>query len=69
MRCPRCSADNLAGMKFCGQCGAPLGVRPSTGFAVTVARHSARRVCRKLLRVGHLSPNPPLGPAPRFPAK
>jgi class 3 adenylate cyclase/tetratricopeptide (TPR) repeat protein len=25
MRCPRCSADNLAGMKFCGQCGAPLG--------------------------------------------
>jgi len=25
MRCPRCSADNLAGMKFCGQCSAPLG--------------------------------------------
>jgi len=32
MRCPRCSADNLAGMKFCGQCGAPLGVPcPSCG--------------------------------------
>ncbi|MGB9646502.1 MAG: adenylate/guanylate cyclase domain-containing protein [Stellaceae bacterium] len=32
MRCPRCSADNLAGMKFCGQCGAPLGVAcPSCG--------------------------------------
>ena len=25
MRCPRCSADNAAGMKFCGQCGTPLG--------------------------------------------
>src|SRR5215475_13851501 len=25
MICPRCSADNSAGMKFCGQCGAPLG--------------------------------------------
>src|SRR4051794_1778192 len=25
MICPRCSADNPAGMKFCGQCGAPLG--------------------------------------------
>src|ERR1700756_1832532 len=25
LRCPRCSAANLAGMKFCGQCGAPLG--------------------------------------------
>ena len=32
MRCPRCSADNLAGMKSCGQCGAPLGVPcPSCG--------------------------------------
>src|SRR5712671_5039816 len=25
MRCPRCSADNPAGMRFCGQCGAALG--------------------------------------------
>jgi len=24
MRCSRCDADNLAGMKFCGKCGAPL---------------------------------------------
>ena len=33
MRCPRCSAENPAGMKFCGQCGAPLGVPcPSCGF-------------------------------------
>src|ERR1700747_3028080 len=32
MRCTRCSADNLAVMKFCGQCGAPLGIRcPSCG--------------------------------------
>ncbi len=26
MRCPRCSAENPAGMRFCGQCGAALGV-------------------------------------------
>ena len=25
MRCPRCSADNPARTRFCGQCGAPLG--------------------------------------------
>src|SRR5215813_10941271 len=24
MRCARCSADNPAGMKFCGHCGTPL---------------------------------------------
>lgn len=29
MRCSRCDAENPAGMKFCGQCGAPLdGLRP-----------------------------------------
>jgi class 3 adenylate cyclase/tetratricopeptide (TPR) repeat protein len=34
MRCPRCSADNSAGMRFCGQCGAPLGMGcPSCGAA------------------------------------
>src|SRR5215831_16480097 len=32
MRCPRCSADNPAGMKFCGQCGSLLGLPcPSCG--------------------------------------
>src|SRR5271167_4402429 len=32
MRCARCNADNTAGMKFCGQCGAPLGSTcPSCG--------------------------------------
>ena len=32
MICARCSADNSAGMKFCGQCGAPLGgACPSCG--------------------------------------
>src|SRR5919108_5225260 len=32
MTCSRCGADNPAGMKFCGQCGAPLGaVCPSCG--------------------------------------
>src|SRR5215831_20703197 len=32
MRCPRCSADNGAGMKFCGEWGALLGSAcPSCG--------------------------------------
>src|SRR6516225_5841319 len=32
MRCSRCGADCLAGMKFCGQCGAPLAATcPSCG--------------------------------------
>src|SRR5215468_339974 len=32
MICLRCSADNAAGMKFCGQCGALLGgACPSCG--------------------------------------
>src|SRR5437660_6469323 len=34
MKCSRCEADNPAGMKFCGQCGAPLGSTcPSCGAA------------------------------------
>src|SRR5262245_34946504 len=24
MKCPRCQAENLVGMRFCGQCAAPL---------------------------------------------
>src|SRR6267378_487854 len=32
MRCSRCRAENLPGMKFCGHCGAPLGLAcPSCG--------------------------------------
>ena len=34
MRCSRCKAENPAGMRFCGQCAAPLGgVCPSCGAA------------------------------------
>ena len=34
MQCPRCQAENPAGMKFCGQCGAPLASAcPSCGAA------------------------------------
>jgi class 3 adenylate cyclase/tetratricopeptide (TPR) repeat protein len=34
MRCPRCDAENPAGMKFCGQCAAPLAsLCPSCGTA------------------------------------
>ena len=34
MQCARCHAENPAGMKFCGQCAAPLvSVCPSCGAA------------------------------------
>jgi class 3 adenylate cyclase/tetratricopeptide (TPR) repeat protein len=34
MRCSRCRAENPAGMRFCGQCAAPLGAAcPSCGAA------------------------------------
>jgi class 3 adenylate cyclase/tetratricopeptide (TPR) repeat protein len=34
MRCSRCAAENPAGMRFCGQCAAPLGAScPSCGAA------------------------------------
>ena len=34
MKCPRCDAENPAGMRFCGQCAAPLaGVCPSCGVS------------------------------------
>ncbi len=34
MRCSRCHAENPAGMRFCGQCAAPLGTAcPSCGAA------------------------------------
>jgi class 3 adenylate cyclase len=33
MRCPSCGFENPEGMKFCGQCGSPLGPRcPQCGF-------------------------------------
>jgi NADH pyrophosphatase NudC (nudix superfamily) len=62
MRCPRCSADNLAGMKFCGQCGAPLGGPcPSCGSD----NPPEHRFC------GHCGTplDPPRCPGLRFPAK
>jgi hypothetical protein len=32
MKCPRCQHENLASMKFCGQCAAPLAAScPSCG--------------------------------------
>src|SRR5262245_38609388 len=33
MRCPACGFENASGIKFCGECGAPLKVKcPSCGF-------------------------------------
>jgi class 3 adenylate cyclase len=44
MRCSRCHAENPPGMKFCGQCGAPLGLAcPSCG----ADNSSENRFCGK----------------------
>ena len=33
MRCPACGFENSSGIKFCGECGAPLKLRCSScGF-------------------------------------
>ena len=42
MRCFRCQADNLAGMKFCGECGAPL---PSACPACGATNPAENRFC------------------------
>src|SRR5580693_6848504 len=44
MRCPRCSAENLAGMKFCGQCGTPLdrpGLQEAAARGPLIAKPAA----------------------------
>ncbi len=55
MRCPRCDAENPAGMKFCGQCAAPLAsLCPSCG----AANPSGHKFCGQCAA--------PLAPEPRF---
>jgi len=70
MRCPQCSADNSVGMKFCGQCGAPLGSAcPSCGASNT-AEHKFCGQCGTRLdgsgRQDSVSPEP-YPPGPRVP--
>src|SRR5215510_8645643 len=39
MECARCRAENPAGMRFCGQCGALLGVGCRSCGAVSLSGH------------------------------
>jgi hypothetical protein len=49
MSCPRCQAENPPGMRFCGQCAAPLAaVCPSCG-AANPAGHKFCGQCAALL--------------------
>jgi hypothetical protein len=49
MSCPRCQAENPPGMRFCGQCAAPLAaVCPSCG-AANPADHKFCGQCAALL--------------------
>jgi class 3 adenylate cyclase/tetratricopeptide (TPR) repeat protein len=45
MKCARCDADNPAGMKFCGQCGAPLGAACRSCGAVNPPEHKFCGCC------------------------
>ena len=61
MICPRCSADNSAGMKFCGQCGAPLGgACPSCGSGNPPGSQILRAVAA-LRSAGSRRPSPACG--------
>src|SRR6267143_2461965 len=42
MKCPRCHAENPTGMKFCGQCAAPLA---SVGAACGASNPPANKFC------------------------
>src|ERR1700751_3326029 len=78
MRCPRCGADNLAVMKFCGQCGAPLGIPcPSCGWGNPPEHrfcgHCGTPLDRTGLRAaaarGSFIPTPAAGPGTALPGE
>jgi class 3 adenylate cyclase/tetratricopeptide (TPR) repeat protein len=65
MRCSRCHADNPAGMKFCGQCGARLG---STCTACGADNPPEHRFCSQCgASLDTLGFEESAGPQPYFP--
>ncbi len=53
MQCPRCYAENPAGMKFCGQCAAPLAsVCPSCGAVNPPGNKFCGRCAARLAETG-----------------
>jgi hypothetical protein len=52
MKCPRCQHENPAGMRFCGQCGAPLAsVCPTCGAANPVENRFCGQCAASLTQV------------------
>ena len=53
MQCPRCQAQNPAGMRFCGQCAAPLTVtNPSEQRFVSPASYIPKHLAERILTSG-----------------
>src|ERR1700732_4520007 len=78
MRGPRCSADNLAGLKFCGQCGAPLGVPcpccgsgnpPEHRFCGHCGTPLGRPGLQEALARGPFTPKPAAAPGTALPGE
>jgi hypothetical protein len=44
MRCPSCGTENAEGMKFCGQCAAPLTEQPSASQPVAPLSYTPSRL-------------------------
>ncbi len=44
MSCPACGTDNLAGQKFCGECGTTLAAQAPPRSASTAQSQAERRL-------------------------
>src|SRR6516164_9121837 len=62
MRCAQCGADCAAGMKFCGQCGAPLVANCPTCGADNPPEHKFCGQCGAPLDPAGLQPSAAAGP-------
>ena len=56
MQCPRCQAENPSGMRFCGQCAAPLA---SVCAACGAANPPANRFCGQCAAPLNQAASPP----------
>ncbi len=49
LRCPACSFENASGIKFCGECGKPLGAAAKPGPLRDPRSYTPRHLAEKIL--------------------